>query len=64
MSCPIRGIGAREPDSYELEIGWIWLGFNALQRVTFVEPDANDPETVSLEIESGISVRRRPPRGK
>jgi len=51
MSCPIRGIGAREPDPDELEIGWFWVGLSAYQRVAFVEPDADDPETVALEIE-------------
>ena len=52
MRMALRGIGAREPDPEELEIGWLWAGFSAFQRVEFVEPDTNDPVTASLEIET------------
>ena len=54
MSRPIRGVGARELDADELKCGWLWVGFGAQQRVAYVEPDANDPDTASSEIEALI----------
>ena len=56
MRPPIQGIGARELNPDELAIGWIWVGISAQQRVEFVDPDADDPETVRTEFEEVIEV--------
>lgn len=52
MSCSLRGIGAREPDAYELRIGWLLMDGGALQRVEHGEPDADDPATAGTELEA------------
>ena len=52
MRTPIRGIGACDPDPDELAIGWMYVGFSAFQRIDFIAPDADDPETARLELEA------------
>ena len=59
MSAPLRGIGAREPDDYELKFGWLLIGGGAVQRVDHGEPDVDDPETVYSELDKLMDAAER-----
>jgi hypothetical protein len=56
---PMRGVGARAPESDELESGWMRLGGGSYMRINYGEPDgrtATDAEAAGV---MGADVRGR-----